>query len=100
MYIKAQYFFSLYPLLAGFLEYFNELKTLLIFNYTIINFKTLTFAVRSRAAVARRAHNPKVTGSIPVFATKRRTVTHPTKVGNSSNPFFIKEKARIFSEPF
>ena len=30
----------------------------------------LTFATRSRAAVARRAHNPKVTGSIPVFATK------------------------------
>ncbi len=26
--------------------------------------------MRSRAAVARRAHNPKVTGSIPVFATK------------------------------
>ncbi len=25
--------------------------------------------MRSRAAVARRAHNPKVTGSIPVFAT-------------------------------
>ena len=31
--------------------------------------QTVTFAVRSRAAVARRAHNPKVTGSIPVFAT-------------------------------
>ena len=27
---------------------------------------------RSRAAVARRAHNPKVGGSIPPFATKRR----------------------------
>ena len=32
-----------------------------------------TFAVqtsRGRAAVARRAHNPKVGGSIPPFATK------------------------------
>jgi hypothetical protein len=57
------------------LEYFNELKTLLIINYAIINFKTLTFAVRSRAAVARRAHNPKVTGSIPVFATKKGSET-------------------------
>ncbi len=28
-----------------------------------------TFAPRSRAAVARRAHNPKVLGSIPSFAT-------------------------------
>jgi hypothetical protein len=46
--------------------------------YAIINFKTLTFALRSRAAVARRAHNPKVTGSIPVFATKK------------SNPHFIR----------
>lgn len=27
---------------------------------------------RSRAAVARRAHNPKVGGSIPPFATKKR----------------------------
>ena len=26
---------------------------------------------RSRAAVARRAHNPKVGGSIPPFATKK-----------------------------
>ena len=31
----------------------------------------LTFAPRSRAAVARRAHNPKVRGSIPLFATKK-----------------------------
>ena len=30
----------------------------------------LSFAPRSRAAVARRAHNPKVRGSIPLFATK------------------------------
>ena len=29
------------------------------------------FAVRGRAAVARRAHNPKVPGSIPGFATKK-----------------------------
>ncbi len=27
--------------------------------------------MRDRAAVARRAHNPKVTGSIPVLATKK-----------------------------
>src|SRR5437764_14933218 len=27
---------------------------------------------RSRAAVARRAHNPKVAGSIPAFATRKR----------------------------
>jgi hypothetical protein len=27
---------------------------------------------RSRAAVARRAHNPKVGGSIPPFATKKQ----------------------------
>ncbi len=34
-------------------------------------FITPTFAPtsRDRAAVARRAHNPKVTGSIPVLAT-------------------------------
>ena len=32
--------------------------------------QNIIFAPRSRAAVARRAHNPKVTGSIPVFATK------------------------------
>ena len=31
-----------------------------------------TFASRGRAAVARRAHNPKVTGSIPVFATDKK----------------------------
>ncbi len=37
--------------------------------------QTLTFAGRSRAAVARRAHNPKVTGSIPVFATKNQILT-------------------------
>ncbi|MDB5251259.1 MAG: GTPase Era [Flaviaesturariibacter sp.] len=30
---------------------------------------SLSFATRSRAAVARRAHNPKVLGSIPSFAT-------------------------------
>ena len=30
-----------------------------------------TFALRGRAAVARWAHNPKVTGSIPVLATKK-----------------------------
>ena len=29
-----------------------------------------TLTARGRAAVARRAHNPKVTGSIPVLATK------------------------------
>ena len=34
--------------------------------------QNLSFAPRSRAAVARRAHNPKVTGSIPVFATKSK----------------------------
>ncbi len=28
--------------------------------------------LRGRAAVARRAHNPKVTGSIPVLATNER----------------------------
>ncbi|MCW3073005.1 MAG: hypothetical protein JWP69_74 [Flaviaesturariibacter sp.] len=32
-------------------------------------FQFLSFAPRSRAAVARRAHNPKVLGSIPSFAT-------------------------------
>jgi hypothetical protein len=31
---------------------------------------------RSRAAVARRAHNPKVAGSIPAFAT-----SHPGSAG-------------------
>ncbi len=31
-----------------------------------------TLTARGRAAVARRAHNPKVTGSIPVLATKNR----------------------------
>ena len=32
---------------------------------------SLSFAMRSRAAVARRAHNPKVLGSIPSFATTK-----------------------------
>ena len=38
--------------------------------YLAATFQTVTFAMRSRAAVARRAHNPKVLGSIPSFATK------------------------------
>jgi hypothetical protein len=38
--------------------------------YLAAKTQNLNFAPRSRAAVARRAHNPKVTGSIPVFATK------------------------------
>ena len=33
------------------------------------------FAMRSRAAVARRAHNPKVTSSILVFATTLKAFT-------------------------
>ena len=43
----------------------------------------LTFAptARGRAAVARRAHNPKVTGSIPVLAT-------PQKLSEKSESFF------------
>ena len=36
---------------------------------------------RSRAAVARRAHNPKVAGSIPAFATNQ----------GLKGPFFIDE---------
>ncbi len=42
----------------------------MIVYYLAAQLQNLTFAPRSRAAVARRAHNPKVTGSIPVFATK------------------------------
>ena len=41
------------------------LKTLAVMPHS------LTFAPRSRAAVARRAHNPKVRGSIPLFATTK-----------------------------
>ncbi len=44
----------------------------IVFSEAIKN-KNLIFAMRSRAAVARRAHNPKVTGSIPVFATNFHT---------------------------
>jgi hypothetical protein len=39
-----------------------------------VSHSSLTFAPhtsRSRAAVARRAHNPKVGGSIPPFATEK-----------------------------
>ena len=43
----------------------------MIVYYLVAKAQNLTFAPRSRAAVARRAHNPKVTGSIPVFATKK-----------------------------
>jgi hypothetical protein len=39
--------------------------------------QTITFAVRSRAAVARRAHNPKVRGSIPLFATRENVASLP-----------------------
>jgi hypothetical protein len=38
---------------------------------------TLRSTSRSRAAVARRAHNPKVAGSIPAFATKKATLGLP-----------------------
>ena len=38
-------------------------------NYLADKVYSFTFAPRSRAAVARRAHNPKVRGSIPLFAT-------------------------------
>jgi hypothetical protein len=39
--------------------------------------QTVTFALRSRAAVARRAHNPKVRGSIPLFATNDEGSNEP-----------------------
>ena len=41
------------------------------FNYLAAFVESPIFAPRSRAAVARRAHNPKVRGSIPLFATKK-----------------------------
>ena len=34
---------------------------------------TFAISARGRAAVARRAHNPKVIGSIPVLATQEAT---------------------------
>ncbi len=55
------------------------------------NIKLRTFAptARGRAAVARRAHNPKVIGSIPVLATPHKTLAKqgfcffiPTGVSN------------------
>src|SRR5450432_2911712 len=42
--------------------------------YSIVNLPSTS---RSRAAVARRAHNPKVGGSNPPFATKRFSLLKP-----------------------
>ena len=43
----------------------------IVFTLAVYSIQSLTFAPRSRAAVARRAHNPKVLGSIPSFATDK-----------------------------
>ena len=40
--------------------------------YTKHLLTTFAISARGRAAVARRAHNPKVIGSIPVLATPQR----------------------------
>ena len=47
---------------------------------------------RSRAAVARRAHNPKVGGSIPPFATKSPdsgVFLLPVRLASATNKTFI-----------
>ena len=59
----------------------NNFYETLAFNYDfslvgVIYTRTFASTARGRAAVARRAHNPKVIGSIPVLATSAEKASH------------------------
>ena len=55
---------------VGLIAFYSCPNVMIYVYYLAAKPQNVSFAARSRAAVARRAHNPKVTGSIPVFATQ------------------------------